>query len=175
MQKRTVIVQMAYLIKNNHMDTPVHDGNEWLLSHCFMLRKDCIERPVRIIYTPGEKAAAKRRFTTEPEDITRQERDAVKKLAGEWKVFIRHNVTSAVWTELGKEMESIKRTVWLLNGTYEYNANYVGWILWRLRWSVEDMLEHCLIVTDPQCDWWHALLFMQGKRIVAVLMGLQPA
>lgn len=170
-----------YLIKNNHMDKEVIAGDVWTMSYCLCVRSAAITKKAPIIYTAGEKNRQKNAErvggATTPESRMRQENGLVNTLQ-EWRSLPQQPIHSAIWTEENETIgvESIKATVWEINDKYMYDANLLGWILYRLGWGVQELITQGRIAVDASISDWHVLLLYDttGTDIVGVLMGLLP-
>lgn len=168
-----------YLIKNNRIDTEIHQGQEWLMFAYFALKKSAIKKDAPVIYTAGEKAAQRQRSydkkTISQDTIQTMERGLIGNIQS-WRS--NHiGIETAVWTEIDHVIgqEDIHKTVWELNGKYLYNAEYLGWLLHRLGWGVEDLIAQGRIAIDETLLDWHALLLFDaaGIEVVGVLPGLR--
>ena len=157
------------LIKNNWLDTEIRETDKYIFSWCFAIKKEYVTKkykvkkekvgiPLGLFYTHdkdfNEKTDKMFDFFSKAEPINSY-------------IFTHEN------NDYDIEKSLSEQAIWqigLNSKKYDYNAAYLGWLLYWIQ--REDLDKVCKIYIDPNYPDIHMLFIHLDSNPIAVLMGI---
>jgi len=153
------------LIKNNWLDTEIRETDKYIFSWCFAIKKEYVTKKYKV--KKGKTGMPI------PRNADNKHLDMCFNLFGQAKP-----IDSYIFTHDNNDYDIEKslseQAIWqigLNSKKYDYNAAYLGWLLYWIQ--REDLDKVCKIYIPPNYPGCHMLFIHLNNNPIAVLMGLR--
>ena len=157
------------LIKNNWLDTEIRETDKYIFSWCFVIKKEYVTKKYKI----------KKEKTGMPIPV-RVDNDLLATAFDKYfDLFSKAEpINSYIFTHDNNDYDIEKslpeQAIWQIgldDKKYDYNAVYLGWLLYWIQ--REDLDKVCKIYIEPNYPDCHMLFIHLNNNPIAVLMGLR--